>query len=200
MLYFRKRGDVLFSVILLIDKIEDEEERDRIKRLYALYTSQLFGYIQIRFGFSKEDAEDAIELIFERLIRYRKTLNSLSENDEHGFLMTICRCVCLDKIKMYNREKKHRCDWPDDAELSDTAASFDQVFVEGEEDKEHLHRILDIIHTSGSPSYEIFVLKFVKKMKNTEIAKTLHLNPSTVSTIVQRTIEKIKKEIGCDYE
>ena len=53
---------------------------------------------------------------------------------------------------------------------------------------------------SENPEYEIFVLKFVKKMKNTEIAKTLHLNPSTVSTIVQRTIEKIQKEIGCDYE
>ena len=42
---------------------------------------------------------------------------------------------------------------------------------------------------------QIVVLKYYSGLKNTEIAAQLHMNASTVGTILQRSLKKLRKEL-----
>ena len=177
----------------MIDRIENDNERVYIEQLYDYYSLRLPGYILKRFGLSTTDMEDAMEMIFERIIRHRVLLMTLNKDEELQYVLAICRSVSMDIIRKNTREQKYLYDTTHNIEIID--ASFENELIQNEEDRHHIQKILEVIHREGYPIYDIFMLKYVKKMKNKDIGAYLNINPSTVGTLIHRTIGKIKQEI-----
>ena len=197
----------MIAIFTAIDAIEDETERIMLTRLYETYSGMIFGYIKKKFAFSDEDAEDALIDIFHKIILHRRTFHGIDEKEEHRKIIIITRSVCINAWKRRQLEQKHVVASAapvenDEGELSlreyADVGDFTDDIVQTEADADAIKRIFRILKSLPPPAYEIFLMKYIQNLSNVQIAREFDMNASTVGTIVQRTVEKIRKELGDD--
>ena len=175
-----------------------------LTRLYETYSGMILGYIRKKFSFSDADAEDAMIDIFHKIILYRDTFKGIDKKEEHRKIIIITRSVCINAWKRRQLEQEHFCsaDTPLEngeggrslQEYADTADFADEIMT-GMADTESIARIFEILRTLPPPAYEIILLKYIENFSNVRIARELGMNVSTVSTVLARTLQKIKKEM-----
>ncbi len=182
--------------LLLLGTLEDTE-RELIGRLYSDYSKRVK---KLAIHILRDDiyADDAVNDTFLKVIKYKEKFLGVSE-DERVRLIIICtRSVCFN---IYNRGKKlrfeslesfntddekgTRMDIPDSVDLSKLLVNEETVLL--------LKRSVDRLN---APSREMIILKYYYDMKNTEIADFYGMNPSTVGTIIQRSIKILRKDLG----
>ena len=182
--------------LLLLGTLEDTE-RELIGRLYSDYSKRVK---KLAIHILRDDiyADDAVNDTFLKVIKYKEKFLGVSE-DERVRLIIICtRSVCFN---IYNRGKKlrfeslesfntddekgTRMDIPDSVDLSKLLVNEETVLL--------LKRSVDRLN---APSREMIILKYYDDMKNTEIADFYGMNPSTVGTIIQRSIKILRKDLG----
>ena len=182
--------------LLLLGTLEDTE-RELIGRLYSDYSKRVK---KLAIHILRDDiyADDAVNDTFLKVIKYKEKFLGVSE-DERVRLIIICtRSVCFN---IYNRGKKlrfeslesfnaddekgTRMDIPDSVDLSKSLVNEETVLL--------LKRSVDRLN---APSREMIILKYYYDMKNTEIADFYGMNPSTVGTIIQRSIKILRKDLG----
>lgn len=175
-----------------------------LTRLYETYSGMILGYIRKKFSFSDADAEDALIDIFHKIILYRDTFKGIDQKEEHRKIIIITRSVCINAWKRRQLEQEHFCsaDTPLEngeggrslQEYADTADFADEI-ITGMADTDSIARIFEILHALPPPAYEIILLKYIENFSNVRIARELGMNVSTVSTVLSRTLQKIKKEM-----
>lgn len=197
----------MITIFAAIDAIEDETERILLTRLYETYAGMIFGYIKKKFFFSDEDAEDALIDIFHKIILHRKTFIEIDEKEEFRKIIIITRSVCINAWKRRQLEQKYfvSSDIPMENDEGEPfvqeyadARNFTDDIIQTEADADAIKRVFQILQTMPPPVYEIFLMKYIYNLSNVQIAQELTMNASTVGTVVQRTIEKIRKELGDD--
>ncbi|MBQ7300416.1 MAG: RNA polymerase sigma factor [Clostridia bacterium] len=194
----------VITICAAIDAILDESERIMLTRLYETYSGMILGYIRKKFSFSDADAEDALIDIFHKIILYRDTFKGIDQKEEHRKIIIITRSVCINAWKRRQLEQEHFCsaDTPLEngeggrslQEYADTADFADEI-ITGMADTDSIARIFEILHALPPPAYEIILLKYIENFSNVRIARELGMNVSTVSTVLSRTLQKIKKEM-----
>ncbi len=195
----------VITICAAIDAIRDEGERILLTRLYETYSGMILGYIKKNFSFSDADAEDALIDVFYKIILYRKTFMGIDEKEEHRKIIIITRSVCINAWKRRQLEQKHfvSSDIPMENEEGEQsvqeytdAADFTDEIIQTAADTNAIQQVFQILQTLPPPAYEIMLMKYIRNLSNVQIARELTMNASTVGTIVQRTIEKIRKELG----
>lgn len=185
--------------MLFLVALEALEEHDRklIERLYCDYSKGV-KELSIYILHSDKYADDIVNDTFLKVIRYKEKFVDVSE-DERIRLINICaRSVCFN---LYNRNKKIRFESLDsfyrdenekDVKL-DISADVDllKMLIE-EETGAFLQKSIDNLK---NPARDMMILKYYYEMKNTEIAEFFKMNCSTVGTIIQKSIKRLRKEL-----
>jgi len=140
---------------------------------------------------SKEDAEDALHDIIERLGQKNKDDFSKLRDNKKGFFVVITRNHCLDVIRKNKSYASKVIPIEDDFIFVDSAPT-PEALIEIKDDQEALTQLIMEL----KPDYrEILEYKYMLGYSNGEIAKILHVTPSVVSTRLERARNKLKSII-----
>lgn len=186
----------MIDILLAIEEIERDDEREQIGKLYRTYAHrvkwQAFAILK-----NEADAEDVTVDVFLKIIRYREKFLSADEDETVRLLVIYTRSVCFDLLR-----RKGRVGFSSltDTSEEDGGASVrdipDEADIPGEIIKKETAQIIgQAIRDMGEPASLIVTLKYFHDMKNTEIADMLGLNPSTVGTILQRSLKNLRKKL-----
>ena len=188
----------MINIWMAIEAIEDENERELIGKLYLQYSKKIKG-LAYKIMLNQKDAEDALGNTFLRVIKYRKNFIGIDRDETKRLIVIYTRSACFDMLDKRDKldiistslvfedgeGSEYTNDLPDGVDVL-------QDFIR----KETLQRVIDEIQTLKTPAKEIVLLKYYYNTRNTVIADLLGINVSTVGTIIQRSIAKIRAEMG----
>ncbi|MBE6617119.1 MAG: RNA polymerase sigma factor [Ruminococcaceae bacterium] len=133
-----------------------------------------------------------------KVIKYRHKFVGASKEKVKALIYLYTKCSAWDFIKKrdkfqfisYNNvyEDEHGNNY--DLELSDNIDILRDI-ISGEAQDSIRMAVERLKH----PAKEIIQLKFWEDHSNVEIAELLGINPSTISTIISRTVAKLKVEM-----
>ena len=145
---------------------------------------------------NEQDADDAVGITFLKIIKYREKFMGIAENQLKGRVSLVTRCACFDFLD--KRDKLTVVSMTevveDDEGNSNVMEIADDIDLLREMlTAESVERLHQAIRTLDSPAKEIVMLKYFDNMSNVSIADLLSMNASTVGTILQRSLQKLKK-------
>lgn len=192
----RKKGDEKLLFLLALETLADGE-RELIERLYNDYSKKV-KKLSISILHSDLYSDDVVNDTFLKVIRYKEKFFDVSEDERIRLIIICARSICFN---IHNRKKKIRFEsldsfYQDENENDvrlDLPADIDllKILVE-EETASYLQSAIDRLK---SPAREMIILKFYHEMKNVEIAEFYKMNPSTVSTIIERSIKRLRRQL-----
>ncbi len=182
--------------LLALETLE-ESERELIGRLYFDYSKKV-KEMAMSILHSDRQADDIVNDTFLKVIRYKEKFFDVSEEERIRLIIICTRSICFN---IYNRNKKIRFEslesfYQDENENDvrlDPPADIDLLKILVEE--ETASYLQSVIERLKSPARDMIILKFYHEMKNTEIAEFFKMNPSTVNTIIHRSIKHLRKEL-----
>lgn len=140
---------------------------------------------------TEEDAQDAAQESFVRLLRYRDTE---SPESWKALLYRIAINVANDQVRWAKRRRVHEHVSLDRVvsllPAADTA--MDERVIQLEE----LARIGAVIDTLPARTREIYLLSRVEGMKNGEIARHCAISIKTVEKHMTRALARVRKAVG----
>lgn len=187
----------MINILFEIKKIEEKSERELVERLFDLYAKKIKG-LAYKILLNQQDAEDALGNTFLRIIKYRQKFVDIDEDEIKRLIVIYTRSTCFDMLDKRDKQKfiSISSDFEDD---EGNEVSYELV---GNMDilrdyicKECLEHVTSIIQNLKTPAREIVLLKYYYDTPNTVISELLGMNVSTVGTIIQRSVAKIKKEM-----
>ncbi len=168
---------------LLMQSIQNGKIRD-LGILYEKYKKALFSYF-IHQHQSAFVAEDLVQNVFERILRYKDQFKG--EGNLRSWIFQIARNVSSD---YYRREKKYRTDdVQNHAEiLSNNPGPYQGL--EAQDKKSQLHRAMAQL---SDDKKEVLMLVKIGEMKYREVADLLGVNESTIKVKVFRAIKELRE-------
>lgn len=187
----------MFLILSTIDRIENSDERELILYLFNTYAKKVKALAMLILR-NEEDAEDAVGNVFIKIIKYRQKFIDIDRDETVRKIVIYCRSVCFDMLD--KRNKLHMISLI--TEVTDTEGIVSELEPADDIDLENIivgfeesERLKAAINRLTSPAREIILLKYYEQMRNNEIADLLGINASTVGTILQRSLLKLKKEM-----
>ena len=188
---------VLIDILLAINEIENEYERDYIGKLYQENASRV-KYLSYKILRNEADAEETVNTIFILVIKYREKFVDVDEDETHRLLVIYTRSVCFNVLKKRNKidflSVSNACH-DDEGHITDIELPDDVDILEELVKKETRKHLAAAIESLGEPTSLIVNLKYYHDMKNKDIAEMLEMNASTVSTILQRSMGILRKRL-----
>ena len=182
--------------LLALEKLE-ESERELFGRLYDDYSKKV-KELAISILHSDSQADDIVNDTFVKVIRYKEKFLDVSDDERIRLIVICARSICFN---IHKRNKKIRFESMDSYYHDDEGNS---VKLELPNDIDLLKIIVDdetgiylqnAIDKLKSPAKDMVILKFYHEMKNIEIAEFYKMNPSTVNTIIHRSIKRLRREL-----
>ncbi len=192
----------MIDILLAIETIENESEREFIGQLFEQY-SQRIKKAAWKILENEEDAEDALVLTFIKVIKYRDKFIGIDDTRLRSRLHLITKCTCFDMLSKRNGlpvMSVSNAVEDDEGGMSDLEIPDDIDILEDVLREESVQILSQSIETLKSPAKEIVILRYYEGIPNVEIADLLSMNPSTVGTILQRALNKLKKELVKYYD
>ena len=191
----------MIDVLLTVDAIDDEDERDCIGRIYGQYAVRIKAYAMKMLG-NEADAEDALSITFEKIIRYRSRFTGIDEHLIKGRVYLIARCTCLDLLdrrRVRERLSVNSVSEDPDDEKQKTEIADDFSVEDGMLRKESADLLYRALSALDSPAKEIVIMRYMEDIPGAVVADLLSMNESTVRTILHRSLKKLKKELEGYY-
>lgn len=161
-----------------------------LEELYETYAPKILG-LATHILHHKADAEDALVEVFIKVMKYQEDFVHLTGDETWRLLVIYTRSTCYDLLRKRHHILSHFV-FPTEPSHAQEIASAENV------EKDHLRQelvqnIQAWIDRLPSPAREIMLLKYFFDLPNTKISTITGVNPSTVSTIIQRQTAKIRK-------
>lgn len=150
------------------------------ERLYRESFSTVYGYVLFKVR-DREVACDVTSEAFLRAARYFARYNRETAKFSTWVISIARNCV----VDYYRKHKDHAS--IDDVPMAVLATDADQV--ERVHDADLASRLLAVL---ADEDREIVRMKYLEGWGNSEIARELGMNPSTVSTRIQRALSKMR--------
>lgn len=154
-----------------------------IEEMYELYYPKIYNYIYYR-TLNRELTEDIVSEIFFKVI-YRLKSYVPERGCFSAWIYTIAKNTLIDYYR-----KNIVCEDIEDYSNVCLPMKDDFESINNETHK----KLVNALSLLNDRERNIFYYKYYMEMSNRQIAKKLRMNESTVSTIVQRARNKIKKE------
>lgn len=155
------------------------------ERMYREYYTRLYNYVFYQI-LSREDTEDIISSVFMKVAQSAGTFDKRKASLS-TWLYRITKNTLID----YYRARKLTYSLDDE--------NFDAPLANIEEETEHISsssRQLLYQELTGLKRKERLILyyKYFEECTNREIARILHMNESTVGTVLSRALDKLKTD------
>lgn len=190
----------MIDIYLALEAIENEDERVYIGQLFEKYAVYVKRYAQSILH-NEQDADDVTGSVFLKIIKYRDRFTYISETMLKGRLALITRCSCMDYMKKKrNHSHKSISDFSeDDGNTKDYEISDDFDILRNMIQRETVEKLYEALQMLQSPANEIVMMRYFNEMSSKEIADILEMNDSTVRTILERSLKKMKKVLEVYY-
>ena len=159
------------KTLSLQEKIEEV-----ILEKYSMLYKMAFLYVK--------EEQDALDIVQESV--YKAIKSSATIKEEKYIQTWLIRIVINTTIDFMNKRKKEVL--TDSIPESGKNDTYDEL---------NLHSVLEKLDGKGRA---IIILRFCEQKKISEIAEILDEKESTVKTILYRTLQKLKIELGDYYE
>lgn len=192
----------MIDILLAIEAIEDEQEREFIGELFDRYSKRVKALAWGILG-NEEDAEDAMGTTFYKVIKYKNKFIGINENMIKGRLKLITQCTCYDMLDKKNGlsvTSISNAVEDDEGTVNDLEIPDDFDILEDIVRRESIEVVMKGLDSLKTPDREIVILRYYDELSNVEIADLLSMNVSTVGTNLQRSLAKLKKELMRYYD
>ena len=192
----------MIDILLAIEAIEDEQEREFIGELFDRYSKRVKALAWGILG-NEEDAEDAMGTTFYKVIKYKNKFIGINENMIKGRLKLITQCTCYDMLDKKNGlsvTSISNAVEDDEGTVNDLEIPDDFDILEDIVRRESIEVVMKGLDSLKTPDREIVILRYYDELSNVEIADLLSMNASTVGTNLQRSLAKLKKELMRYYD
>ncbi|MBR6807947.1 MAG: RNA polymerase sigma factor [Clostridia bacterium] len=186
--------------MIFLAALEELERNDRrqIEDLYQKYSDRVKALAQSITN-EKNVSDDVVNDTFMKVIKYKDKFIGKAENEQLRLLIICVRSVCFNYLNKKNKFHFEPFDnIKGETDVTRTAAEptsdFDLLGILVK--KETVEFLKDSINKLDHPAREIVILKFYHEMKNVEIAEFFNMKPSTVASIVHRSLKRLRNEIG----
>ncbi|MBQ3177197.1 MAG: sigma-70 family RNA polymerase sigma factor [Clostridia bacterium] len=184
----------MIDVIGLIQTLESEEEREYFTKLYDEYAARVKKAVK-RYIYNDSDADDVVGLIFVKIIEDKDSFANTDDVMAARIVFRKTKSICINII----RKKKLSCmsisDIVEDEEgnIEDLEIP-DDIDIPGElVNAESVQKLQEAIKKLPLEHQDIIKLKFEEELTNVQIAGILGMNASTVGTILNRSMTKLRK-------
>ena len=169
-------------LLFYLSLLDTEEEKEKFRTIYEQYHRPMLQYA-LKILRHQEDAEDAVQTTFEKLIKILETIQEPVSSDTKTLIMVILRNTCRDLW----RQKKYRfaesLDQISPGELSSGVNYFENLEVQ---------QLYDAIGKLSAKEQELLLLKWYHDLSNDHIAKILNISYTNASKRIERTRAKLK--------
>ena len=184
----------MIDVIGLIQTLESEEEREYFTKLYDEYAARVKKAVK-RYIYNDSDADDVVGLIFVKIIEDKDSFANTDDVMAARIVFRKTKSISINII----RKKKLSCmsisDIVEDEEgnIEDLEIP-DDIDIPGElVNAESVQKLQEAIKILPLDHQDIIKLKFEEELTNVQIAGILGMNASTVGTILNRSMTKLRK-------
>ena len=164
---------------MFLAMLETGADRQKFTRLYEALEKTLYA-VALRVLGNPEQAEDAAQQAWLRLIQKWELVSALSREKAGGYAITAAKNAALDML----RAQSHTVPLPEDW---DPPAQQD-----GQDDYSYL---VSLVRELPEGYRRVLELKLVEELGNREIAKRLSIRESTVSSRVMRGRAMLQKRL-----
>ena len=161
-----------------------------IEQIYDKYCDMIFLYAYSILC-DKNLSEDAVQEVFERVIKYNPDLNNLDSQQIKNYLITICRNVCYDIFKRNNIDKAAPLPEENEAAAADGKPTPEAIAVHNDT----VMRVKEIIKGLDYIYRDIILLSASESLTAAQIAEQLNLPVETVKKRLTRARKIIKEQM-----
>jgi len=173
---------------LLLKQMAEGNEK-AFETIFHAYRDKLFAFI-FRLSASKEVSEDIVQDVFLKVWKKRETLSGVE--NFNAFLFRIAHNHAINQLKRLSKETLVRSKAkinPSGSTAPDKQLTF-----------KNLQRALEEIVAHLPPRQkEIYRLKRERHLKQDEIARQLHISPSTVKNHLTQALRTIREKLRHYY-
>ena len=155
---------------MFLAMLETEADRQKFTRLYEAMEKKIYA-VTLRILGRPEQAEDAAQQAWLRLIQKWELVSALSWEKAGGYAVTAAKNAALDLTRLQSRTVPLPEDW--DPPAQETGGDGYQYLV-------------SLVRELPEGYRRVLELKLVEELSNREIAKHLRIRESTVSSRVMR--------------
>lgn len=180
-------------VLLAIERIEPERERDLVERartspeafseLYEHYMPLIYRYLLRRTG-NVDVAEDLTATSFEKALRH---LEKFQWKDV-SFSAWLYRIASNTLVDHYRREGRRR-----ETTLQDLEGVLRSPMGAGEEETERVALLMDLVQKLPQSYQHVLALKFYQDLNNDEMCQVLDVSKKTLTMKIYRSLKALRK-------
>ena len=191
----------MIDILCALEAIENEDDREYIGQLFEKYAVRVKRYA-IYILHNEQEADDVTGIVFLKIIKYRNKFMGISDEMLKGRLALITRWSCIAYIE---KKQKHSytsiTDFSedDDGSSGDFDIPDDYDILRDMIQTETVEKLCTALKSLQSPAKEIVMMRYFQDMTSVEIADILSMNASTVRTILERSLKKMKKVLEVYY-
>lgn len=170
--------------------LTDEQVMQKLSKGQMKYAAELFERYHVRLynfylyqGVPKENAEDLVQVIFERLIRYRQSFHA--GMPFRSWLYQIARNVKAD----FARKKKFLIS---DFTEVESLQLKDEGMQEHRDKQNQVNKLRKALEQLTEDNRELILLTRFQKMKYKEVADMLGISEGAVKVKVHRAIKQLR--------
>lgn len=164
---------------MFLAMLETEADRQKFTQLYEAMEKKIYA-VTLRILGSPEQAEDAAQQAWLRLIQKWELVSALSWEKAGGYAVTAAKNAALDLTRLQSRTVPLPEDW--DPPAQETGGDGYQYLV-------------SLVRELPEGYRRVLELKLVEELSNREIAKHLRIRESTVSSRVMRGRAMLQKRL-----
>jgi RNA polymerase sigma-70 factor (ECF subfamily) len=166
----------------------EHKDKDTIHSLYVTYARDLYAY-GLSFLPDSDLVEDAIHDVFLDIAIHENRLETI--RNMKFYLVSSLRHRLTFLLK---KDKKFTPITDDDADLGNYENDSQTVWIEQEEETMKAQLVKRMLSLLNPRQCEALHLRFVEGFSLEEISGLMQINRQSVQNLIQRTINKIRKE------
>lgn len=158
--------------------------------LYDYYLPKIFGYCLNRIT-DRNKAEDITADVFLQAVKSIKKFDTSKGIRFGSWLYRVAHNKIVDAYRSGSKET--RLEFHEDKMIDDSDVNKDITQIEMQEK-------ISITLLAIKPRYqELITLRFYSELSNSEIAKTLNVNPNNIAVLMHRALKSFKKKFQETY-
>ena len=157
----------------------------RIAGLFKQYKDELISYMCRKYGRNIAEAEDLLQIMFERLCR-----PNVNENINRAYLYQMANNLVIDKIRKDKGIDRTRNNF------MEVTSSTQTISPEQEADsQQQLNKILQAIDDMPLEQSKCFIMHRIQNLSYTEIARRVGISESAVRKRVRKTLNDCQQAL-----
>ncbi len=156
----------------------------QIEEIYDRYGERLYHYLSLKLG-SSSDAEDVLQEVFCRLIRFRVRFRHIRHPS--SFVFRVARNEAARFIKRKKRESQNPCN------PREIAATIQASFIGP--DRDTLIRAADALARIPEEQREVIILKIFEELTFREIASVCRISLNTAASRYRYGIRNLRSRL-----